>query len=352
MDNQYCLGVFLDIQSAFDSIHPGHIKDKLLEHGCPQDAANWYYEYLTYRIINIEGKNCCYSTDIAVGFPQGGVCSASFWSIAYNEAVKILNSRGMEGQVYADDSCALIGGTDLNFMFRRMTQVLAQLAEWGRKCGLKFNPAKTEAILFSRDNPAKRKFAVPVLKMEGKTITLTDSVKYLGVTLDRKLLWSDHINEKIDRCKQLMMKIFSEVRGNFGPKPKLIKWAYEGIVRPKLTYASLAWGHKIQSKAMLTKLKALDRLAIRSMATISRKCPQASLEILVDLLPADLMVTKTGLAAYCRLRRVLPSPCMHISYKNKLHSTPHLQYWEDQTNKLNLCIQATDQCEETIWEKS
>jgi len=104
--------------------------------------------------------------------------------------------------------------------------------------------------------------------------------------------------------------------------------------------------------AMLTKLKALDRLAIRSMATISRKCPQASLEILVDLLPADLMVTKTGLAAYCRLRRVLPSPCMHISYKNKLHSTPHLQYWEDQTNKLNLCIQATDQCEETIWEKS
>jgi ribonuclease HI len=352
LTNQYCLGVFLDIQSAFDSIQPGHIKDKLIEHGCPYDAANWYYEYLKYRTISIEGKNCSYTTDISVGFPQGGVCSASFWSIAYNEAVKILNSRGMEGQVYADDSCALIGGTDLNYMFRRMTQVLAQLAEWGKKCGLKFNPAKTVAVLFSRDNPSKRKFVVPALKMEGRTIALTDTVKYLGVTLDRKLLWSDHINEKIDRCKQLMMKIFAEVRGNFGPKPKLIKWAYEGIVRPKLTYASLAWGHKIQSKAMLTKLKALDRLAIRSMATISRKCPQASLEVLVDLMPIDLMVKKTGLAAYCRLKRVLPSPCMYINYRNKLHSTPHLQYWEDQIGKLNLNMQTTDQCEETIWEKS
>jgi ribonuclease HI len=352
LNNQYCLGVFLDIQSAFDSIQPSHIRTKLLEHGCPCDAADWYYEYLTYRIINIEGKNCSYSTNIAVGFPQGGVCSASFWSIAYNDAVKILNSRGMEGQVYADDSCALIGGTDLNYMFRRMTQVLAQLSEWGAKCGLKFNPAKTEAVLFSRDNPSKRTVAVPVLKMEGKTVALSDTVKYLGVTLDRKLLWSDHINDKIDRCKQLMMKIFAEVRGNFGPKPKLIKWAYEGIVRPKLTYASLAWGHKIQSKAMLTKIKALDRLAIRSMATISRKCPQASLEILVDLIPVDLMVLKTGLAAYHRLKRVLPSPGMNISYKNKLHSTPHLQYWESQSDSLRMNLQTTDQCEETIWEKS
>jgi hypothetical protein len=76
----------------------------------------------------------------------------------------------MEGQVYADDSCALIGGTDLNYMFRRMTQVLAQLVDWGKKCGLRFNPAKTEAVLFSRDNPTKRKFIVPVLKMEGKNI--------------------------------------------------------------------------------------------------------------------------------------------------------------------------------------
>jgi hypothetical protein len=149
-----------------------------------------------------------------------------------------------------------------------------------------------------------------------------------------------------------MMKIFAEVRGNFGPKPKLIKWAYEGIVRPKLTYASLAWGHKIQSKAMLTKLKALDRLAKRSMAIISRKCPQASLEILTDTIPIDLMVLKTGIATYCRLKKVLPAPCMHITYKHKMHSKPHLQYWEDQLEKLELSVQATDQCEEYIWEKS
>ena len=103
--------MLLDIQSAFNSIQPCHIWERLLEHGCPPDAAEWYYEYLKYRVINIEGKNSNFTTNISIGFPQGGVCSASFWAVAYNEEVKILNTRGMDGQVYADDSCALIGGT-------------------------------------------------------------------------------------------------------------------------------------------------------------------------------------------------------------------------------------------------
>ena len=84
LNNQFCLGVFLDIQAAFDSIDPKHIKDKLLEQGCPEEIANWYHSYLTYRHIYIKGKNATYETT---------------------------------GRVYADDSCALIGGTDLNFMF-------------------------------------------------------------------------------------------------------------------------------------------------------------------------------------------------------------------------------------------
>jgi hypothetical protein len=118
-----------------------------------------------------------FNTVINRGFPQGGVCSANFWSIAYNEAVKILNARGVTGKVYADDSCALIGGTDLQYMFRRMTQVLQQLEDWGTKCGLRFNPAKTEAILFSRDNPNKRNFTVPRLKMSGEIINLSDTAR-------------------------------------------------------------------------------------------------------------------------------------------------------------------------------
>jgi ribonuclease HI len=232
-----------------------------------------------------------------------------------------------------------------------MNQVLIQLEEWGKKCGLTFNAAKTEAVLFSRDNPAKRKGVIPTLYMSGKRVQLSESVKYLGVTLDRRLFWTEHINDKIAMCKKLMMKIFSEVRGNFGPKPKLIKWAYEGIIRPKLTYACLAWGHEVKTKAILTKLKALDRLATRSMATITRGCPQASVEILTDLMPIELLILKLGLAASIRLREVLPAPCVNYTNKTKRHNLPHLQYWQDKSKIFNLASEATDLCAETVWER-
>ena len=106
------------------------------------------------------------------------MCSASFWAIACDGVVKILNSRGISCQVYADDSCALIGGTDLHAMFKRMGQVLSELERWGYRRGLTFNAQKTEATLFTRRNINKLKQGVPKLKMSGKLIELTNKVKY------------------------------------------------------------------------------------------------------------------------------------------------------------------------------
>ena len=34
LNGEHCMGVFLDIQAAFDSIKPEHIKNALLKHGC------------------------------------------------------------------------------------------------------------------------------------------------------------------------------------------------------------------------------------------------------------------------------------------------------------------------------
>ena len=350
MEGEYCLGVFLDIQSAFDTIKPEYIAKSLDKHGAPEDLSAWYKNYLTYRRITIEGKNSSYSTVVEEGVQQGGVCSASFWTIAYNRAVEIVNSRGVTGIVYADDSCTLNGGKDLEQIFRKVGLVLRQLSAWGKTCGLKFNPAKTEAVLFSRDNPNKRRIKIPKLMMDGKEIKLKESVKYLGVTLDRRLFWTEHINNKITECKQIMMKVFADLRGTFGPKPKLIKWAYEGIVRPKMTYACLAWGHEIVTKQTKLKLKGLDRLAIRSMASTTKTSPQAAMELIVGLMPLELHIQQIGLNARERLHSKL-KPAWISNSKNTTHNTPHLKYWDDLASELELGGATTDWCDEIIWDK-
>ena len=86
-NGEHELGVFLDIQAAFDTINPIAVKNALVKHGGDVVMVNWYYKCVTHRniFITINGEKLCLSTGI--GFPQGGVCSAKFWVTAYDDAV-------------------------------------------------------------------------------------------------------------------------------------------------------------------------------------------------------------------------------------------------------------------------
>ena len=61
----------------------------------------------------------------------------------------------------------------------------------GQKCGLTFNASKTVVLLFTKSNVVRKKYAdKKLIKMDGQQISFSDSVKYLGVTLDNKLTWT------------------------------------------------------------------------------------------------------------------------------------------------------------------
>ena len=120
----------------------------------------------------------------STGFPQGGVCSALFWVIAFDPAIKILNKHNVIGNGFADDCAAVIGGSSIKTMVGKLQKVVNELVAWGEKCGLKFNASKTAAIHFTR----RQKEAEHWLLVNGKKIEYSDSTKYLGVILDLSLI--------------------------------------------------------------------------------------------------------------------------------------------------------------------
>ena len=138
-----------------------------------------------------------------IGFPQGGVCSAKFWLIAFDYTIQIINRFKIEGNGYADDCSALAGGRRLDHALKRLQKMLNELANWGKTCGLKFNPEKSVAVVFTR----RQKLPPFSLKIDGKEIVYKSEVKYLGVTLDSKLHWTKHIEEKITKAKRYLTKI-------------------------------------------------------------------------------------------------------------------------------------------------
>ena len=149
-EGSHCLGLFLDISSAFDSISIDHIKSTLIEHDADPEFVDWYYSYLGRRYLEVDLHGEHVDLTTATGFPQGGVCSARFWLIAFDQAIRIINTRGIMGNGYADDCSALIGGDYPANMIESMQAMLDELVTWGNTCGLRFNAQKTVAVMFTR----------------------------------------------------------------------------------------------------------------------------------------------------------------------------------------------------------
>ena len=115
------------------------------------------------------------------------------------------------------------------------------------------------------------------------------------------------------------------VRHTFGPKPKLVKWAYTGVIIPKLLYAFQAWAHKITNKQVKC-MKRLDRITATAMAP--RHTPQAILEIMFDLTPIELLIEQLGVASFMRTK----------AHLQPFTETPngHLNRWAQIIERLNI----------------
>ena len=342
MNKQHCVGVFLDISAAFDSIKPGHVRQALLKHGGDPEMVQWYFNYITQRDIEIEmhGTKRCFSTGI--GFPQGGVCSAKLWLIAFDYAIQIINRYNIEGNGYADDCSALIGGRRLDHALKRLQKMLDDLTAWGKTCGLRFNPEKSVAVVFSR----RRKTPPFALRIDGGEIEFKTEVKYLGVTLDSKLHWTPHINDKLAKTRKYLGKIAHMTRKNWGPKPKLMRWAYLGIVRPMLCYGAMIWGHR--APELIEKFRRINRMAMNTFANFPKSTPTAALEIMLDVQPLHLFCVQEAVSARVRLTNVLEFG-WHGTSHTKTHAVSHMKFLEDKLDKYGVNTKNTDKCNALKW---
>ena len=78
-----------------------------------------------------------------------------------------------------------------------------------------------------------------IINICGSQVKQVSSLKFLGVTIDHKLNWSDHINVV---CNTLAKNIGVIYRLKSLPKT-ILKMIYNSIVLPYLYYNIIAWGN-------------------------------------------------------------------------------------------------------------
>ena len=295
------LAVFLDIRGAFDNVPHTAIIQSMKAKNLPDKIVNWYEQYLTSRTAHaeIQGYKC--SVLVKKGAPQGGILSPILgWNLVFESFISAMDCGPVKTRCFADDAGLLIKGICPTTMVYLMQNALNRAIRWGDKHFLEFVPAKTSAMFFHR----KKKFKEPKpLHVKNVPVAYKTVTKYLGIFVDQGLHFSHHVQTKISQAKKLVMTIRNAITSNFGPRPSMMKWAFNGIVLPMLSYGSIIFARACKSVGTRAKLTKLNRLMALTMMPVRRSTPTSGLEVILGLPPIDLKIEELALKA---MLRVLP----------------------------------------------
>ena len=291
------LGVFLDIAGAFDNIKFSAIERALLELEVPNVLIHWIKFMLGHRTV----KASLYGKDVTRkmerGCPQGGILSPFLWNCVINSLLLKLEREGIYNQAYADDLALLIPSSSEVYLRCRAQQALNIATEWANINGLQFSEKKTEIVLFSH----KRKFSVGTLRLNGKKLNLSEEARLLGVTLDSKLTWKNHITNVSKKAVSSLMQCKQFLGKMWGMKPKTMKWIYTAMVRPIVSYACVSWVSAIEKLYLRNILQRVQRLACLMITSAFPSTPTAAMEVLMNIQPIDEFIRAEAIKGSYRL---------------------------------------------------
>ena len=73
----------------------------------------------------------------------------------------------------------------------------------------------------------------------GSQLDIVESIKYLELTIQCDLIWSNHIRNICSKARRLLGLLFHQFYHY--AKPSTIKTLYPNLIRPNLEYASVVW---------------------------------------------------------------------------------------------------------------
>lgn len=257
------IGVFLDLQKAFDCLDHGKLFNRLHRIGVRGVALDWIKSYLKGRIQRVKINDTKQSGDLVVkfGIPQGSVLGPILFILYINDITKTISN--LQITVYADDVSLLFKSRSWSDLEIDSFLQLTTLYQYLNSNNLHVNPDKTSCLQFSKNNSFETN---PFILMDGYELPFRSEIKYLGLVFDNGIKWTAHVNALCSKISTqlFLLRRFSAYRCTF-----LTKLIYTSLIESRLRYGIILWGST--SRTNFQRVFRLQKRAIRIMAGLNKR---------------------------------------------------------------------------------
>ena len=161
---------------------------------------------------------------------------------------------------------------------------------------MQFEPTKSELIHFTRAHAAPSQS----VQLGGATVQPTESARFLGVWLNRKLRWTAHLKQIKKKCETQIYALTRITASAWGCRLAQAREIYTKVIRSAIAYGAEAYHQPTtgqRPKGLARSLNAIQARCLRIVAGAYRATAVRHLETETNTPPLDLYLN-TRLAGF------------------------------------------------------
>ena len=249
--------VSLDVEGAFNSAWWPSVLKNLKDSGCPRNLYNLTKSYFSQRIATLS-TNIKLERIVTKGCPQGSYLGPGLWNILYNSLLNLQFSNRTKVIAFADDLILLTRAKTVREAENIANIELSKISAWAKDNKTRFNDQKSKVMLMTRRKRRERKDIEVYLNH--KLLEQVYNMKYLGITIDSKLTYREHITYVTGKCKKLIFSLSKSAKLHWGLNHAALKTIYTGGILPLLLYGAPVWAKIMDKTCYRLKINRVQRL--------------------------------------------------------------------------------------------
>ena len=247
--------ILTDLSKAFDCISHELLIAKLAGYGFDKSTLALVYAYLKGRKQRTR-VNGAYSSwrEILSGVPQGSILGPLLFNVFINDIFYFLNKANIAN--FADDNTPYCIERDIMTLLVNLEADTFSVLNWFRINEMKPNQGKCHLMVAEVDH--RNYDSKSFIFLEGAFLESEEQVRLLGVDIDQKLKFEEHLNTIISEANK---KLNALMRVSKFMSQDRLRILLKAFIESLFNYCPLLW--MFQSITLNKKLNKLHMRALR-----------------------------------------------------------------------------------------